>query len=255
MKAGSWDSALYEERHGYVARLGLDLVALLAPQAGERILDLGCGTGHLTQRIAERGACVTGLDRDGEMLRQARANYPKLCFVAGDGQDFTVAEAYDAIFSNAALHWMKDAAGAAGCMARALRPGGRLVAELGGAGNIQTIYGAWCAALKEAGLAVPAESPWYFPTAEEYAATLEGCGLEVLQAFCFARPTTMEGEAGLRNWLRMFLGENLARLRKDEREVALRSTERRLRPRLWQGEHWLADYVRLRVVARRREAG
>jgi len=116
-----WDSALYEAHHGFVSRLGEGLIDLLAPQPGECVLDLGCGTGHLTQQIADSGACVTGLDSDAAMLRQARANYPQLRFIQADGQDFQVDAPFDAIFSNAALHWMPDADGAAACMARALR--------------------------------------------------------------------------------------------------------------------------------------
>ena len=253
MNTKRWDSTLYEQHHGFVSQLGAGLIELLAPQAGERILDLGCGTGHLTQQIAQHGACVTGLDSDAAMLRQARANYPQLRFILGDGQNFTLDEPVDAIFSNAALHWMTDATGAAACMARALRPGGRLVAEFGGQGNVQTLYGAFCAALQEVGLPVPTASPWYFPAPDDYAALLTAQGFEVLAARLFARPTPLEGEAGLRNWLHMFLGDTLADLSSAERERVLLATGRRLRPTQWQDGHWVADYIRLRVVARRRE--
>lgn len=253
MTARRWDSALYEEHHSFVSQLGVGLIELLAPQAGERILDLGCGTGHLTQQIAEHGACVTGLDSDVDMLRQARANYPQLRFIQGDGQNFTLDEACDAIFSNAALHWMTDSARAAACMARALRPGGRLVAELGGQGNVQTLYSGFCAALQEAGLPIPAASPWYFPAPADYAALLASQGFEVLAARLFPRPTPLEGATGLRNWLQMFLGDTLNSLTPTVRERVLLASERRLRPTQWQDGRWVADYVRLRVVARRRE--
>ncbi len=253
MNARRWDSALYEQHHGYVSQLGADLVDLLAPQPAERILDLGCGTGHLTQRIAERGACVTGLDSDPAMLRQARANYPRLRFLQADGQNFSVAEPFDAIFSNAALHWMRDADGVAAGMARALRPGGRLVAEFGGAGNVQTLYDGFCAALREAGQPLPARFPWYFPTPAAYRDLLAAQGLEVLAAQLFPRPTPLAGAAGLRNWYTMFLGEHLERLDPAERERVLNAGERRLRPTQWREDHWVADYIRLRVVARRRK--
>ncbi|MCY4527235.1 MAG: class I SAM-dependent methyltransferase, partial [Anaerolineaceae bacterium] len=203
MSERRWDSARYEAHHGYVSRLGEGLIDLLAPQAGEHILDLGCGTGHLTQQIAQSGACVTGLDRDAAMLRQARANYPQLRFIQADGQDFQIDAPCDAIFSNAALHWMRDARGATACMARALRPGGRLVAEFGGAGNVQTLYEGFCAALCDLGRPLPASFPWYFPTAADYSALLEAQGFQVLAAELFARPTPLEGEEGLRQWFTM----------------------------------------------------
>ncbi|MCE2488951.1 MAG: methyltransferase domain-containing protein [Anaerolineae bacterium] len=254
MSERRWDSALYEAHHGYVSRLGEGLLCLLAPQPGERILDLGCGTGHLTQQIAQSGACVTGLDSDAAMLRQARANYPQLRFIQADGQDFQIDAPCDAIFSNAALHWMPNARGAAACMARALRPGGRLVAEFGGAGNVQTLYDGFCAALREFGQPLPASFPWYFPAAEDYSALLEAQGFQVLAAQVFARPTPLEGEDGLRQWYTMFLGEHLERLDPGGRERVLAASERRLRPTQWQDDHWVADYTRLRVVARLREA-
>lgn len=249
MCARRWDSAFYEQHHGYVSRLGADLIDLLAPQPGERILDLGCGTGHLTQQIAERGACVTGLDNDHAMLRQARANYPQLRFIQADGQNFRVDAPYDAIFSNAALHWMRDAEGTVSSMARALHPGGRLVAEFGGGDNVQTLYGGFCDALREQGLAPPARFPWYFPTPAAYGELLAAHGFEVLAARLFPRPTRLEGAEGLRNWYLMFLGEHLEQLDADTRERVLVAGERLLRPSQWQGDHWIADYVRLRVVA------
>ncbi|MCY3717950.1 MAG: methyltransferase domain-containing protein [Anaerolineaceae bacterium] len=248
-----WDSALYEAHHGFVSRLGEGLIDLLAPQPGERVLDLGCGTGHLTQQIADSGACVTGLDSDAAMLRQARANYPQLRFIQADGQDFQVDAPFDAIFSNAALHWMPDANGAAACMARALRPGGRLVAEFGGAGNVRRLYEAFCAALGDVGQQVPGRFPWYFPAATAYSALLEAQGFQVLGAQHFPRPTPLDGEDGLRNWYAMFLGEALERLDAGGRERVLDACERQLRPTQWRDGHWVADYVRLRVVARLRQ--
>ena len=253
MSARRWDSAFYEQHHGYVSRLGADLVDLLAPRPGERILDLGCGTGHLTQQIAERGACVTGLDSDPAMLEQARANYPDLHLLRADGQDFIVGEPFDAIFSNAALHWMHDAAGVAASMAGALRPGGRLVAEFGGGNNVQELYDGFCDALRDAGLPLPARFPWYFPTPAAYSELLGAQGFEVLAARLFPRPTPLAGADGLRNWYTMFLGEHLQGLEPGGRERVLDRSERRLRPSLWRDGHWVADYVRLRVVARRRK--
>ena len=134
-----------------------------------------------------------------------------------------------------------------------MRPGGRLVAEFGGAGNVRMLYEAFNAALHEHGQPAPERFPWYFPTARAYSALLEAQGFQVLAAQLFERPTPLEGEDGLRNWYAMFLGEQLERLDAAGRERVLDACERRLRPTQWRDGHWIADYVRLRVVARLRQ--
>ena len=154
----TWDAARYQARHSYVFEYGEDLIGLLDPQPGERILDLGCGSGQLTAKIAESGADVTGLDRSAEMIAEARRNFPSLKFELGDAASFTVDAPFDAVFSNAVLHWVKDADGTAASVARALRSGGRFVLEMGGKGNTQAVMDA----VRE--VAGPIETPWYFPS-------------------------------------------------------------------------------------------
>jgi SAM-dependent methyltransferase len=138
----AWNAEQYEGGHSYVWQFGGRLVELLAPRAGQRILDLGCGTGQLTAEIAAAGAEVVGLDSSPEMLGQARQNYPHLKFVLADATSFRLDQDFDAVFSNAALHWVKNAEAAVRSIASALRPGGRFVAEFGGAGNIVQILAA-----------------------------------------------------------------------------------------------------------------
>src|ERR1700758_742036 len=123
--ADAWDSALYEDRHSFVWKKAGDLVELLDPKPAERILDLGCGTGHLTAKIAATGAEVTGLDSSTSMIAQARQNFPALKFALADARDFQFDEPFDAVFSNAALHWVHDAEAVIRCVAAALRSGGR----------------------------------------------------------------------------------------------------------------------------------
>ncbi len=159
--ADRWDSSLYDDRHSWVWKKVGDLIDLLGPQPGERILDLGCGTGHLSAKIAERGAEVIGLDGSASMIAQARQNYPKLKFTLADARTFPFDEAFDAVFSNAALHWIPDARSVITRISDCLKPGGRLVLEMGGKGNIARILAALTAALEEAGHA--ARNPWYFP--------------------------------------------------------------------------------------------
>ena len=173
-----WDPALYDSKHSFVWKYGQELIELLASQAGERILDLGCGTGHLTSQLALAGASVTGLDVSQSMIEQARKNYTDLEFVKADAADFAFAEPFDAVFSNAALHWVKRAENVVVCLARALKPGGRFVAEFGGKGNIQAIHTALLRALDDFGLANKAGwNPWYYPSVGEYASLLERHGL------------------------------------------------------------------------------
>lgn len=162
MSKTPWDAHLYQDKHAFVWKMGVPLLELLNPQAGERILDVGCGTGQLTAQIAQTGASVVGLDLDEAMLLQARSNYPHLEFVQGNAASFRFAEPFDAVFSNAALHWVLDAEGAVRSMAAALKPGGRLVAELGGQGNVQHILEAASFALVALGYGNRFRNLWYF---------------------------------------------------------------------------------------------
>src|SRR5438270_6320347 len=156
----SWDAELYEAKHSFVWQLGKGVFELLAPKEGERILDIGCGTGQLTSKIDEAGASVLGIDSSAEMIGQARQNYPHLTFALQDVAAMPYEGEFDAVFSNATLHWVLDAQTAANSMARALKPGGRLVAEFGGHRNVWHIETAIRAAVeKHAGVVPP--SRWY----------------------------------------------------------------------------------------------
>lgn len=244
----TWDSSLYDDRHSFVWRAGAGLVDLLHPEAGERILDLGCGTGHLTAKIAESGAKVTGLDSSTSMIAQARQNFPALKFVLSDARDFRFDEPFDAVFSNAALHWIHEAEPVVRCVAAALRPGGRFVLEMGVKGNVGRIRKAIEDVLTETGHA--AQCPWFYPSAGEYATLLEKCGFEVRMAQTFDRWTKLEHpERGLREWIEMFAGAYFEGIRLQDREPILRAIEERLRPDLYREGAWWADYRRLRVEA------
>lgn len=192
-----WDPALYDSKHSFVWKYGRELIELLAPQKGERILDLGCGTGHLTQQIALTGAEVTGLDISPAMIEQARKNYPDLEFFQADAAAFESARPFDAVFSNAALHWMTKPEAVVECVAHALQPGGRFAAEFGGKGNIAALRNAIRQALRAPGIARNEEwNPWYYPSIGEYASLLERHGLAVRYATLFDRPTALEEGGG-----------------------------------------------------------
>lgn len=241
----SWDTERYQDQHSFVWQYGAALIDLLSPKPGEHILDIGCGTGQLTHAIAETGAVVSGIDADAVMIATAQQQYPELSFTVADARNFNVKQPVDSIFSNAALHWIKPPEQVVQAVANALKPGGKFVAEFGGKGNVQTVVRAVETVRKQQNL-----SPWYFPSIGEYTHLLETYALEATFAVIFARPTPLnDGEQGLANWLRMFGDTLLAGLNADDVEVLLREVETLLRPQLYDGKQWVADYRRLRLMA------
>jgi trans-aconitate methyltransferase len=245
MSRNTWDAGLYESDHAFVWKYGAELLPLLNPQPGERIVDLGCGTGQLTAEIASTGAETLGVDSSADMIGQARQNYPKLKFQLADARSFAVDQPFDAVFSNAALHWIQDARTVVQAIYRALKPGGRFVAEFGGKGNNAKVI----AALKEAGASDPLLT-FYFPSIGEYAGILESEGFEVRFATLFDRPTELEDPVrGLEQWLVMFQQKSLAAIPMADRERAFRQMEDHLREELFYDGKWHIDYRRIRVVA------
>jgi trans-aconitate methyltransferase len=239
-----WDPNTYATTARFVAELGEPVVELLAPSPGERILDLGCGDGALTEKLAALGCAVVGVDASPEQIAAARAR--GLDARVMDGQSLAFEGEFHAVFSNAALHWMKEPDAVIAGVRRALKPGGRFVGEMGGAGNIARIVEALTAALARRGLAP--DLPWYFPSAEEYRAELEAGGLQVAEIALFPRPTPLPGD--ISGWLQTFAGASLARLPESERETFIAELRAALRPHLQQPDgSWIADYVRLRFAA------
>jgi trans-aconitate methyltransferase len=249
--SSAWNSNLYDAKHAFVWQYGADLVALLAPQAGERILDIGCGTGHLTSQIAESGAQVVGVDRSPAMIAAARKAYPNLKFEVADARELPFQVEFEAVFSNAALHWIHESELVIRNIGKALRPGGRFVAEFGGKGNVLKMTTALDHVLAELrGAGHDKVNPWYFPSVSEYATLLERNGFEVRFITLFDRPTVLaDGEAGLRNWITMFCPAYLEALGQETHELFLQRVEEMLRPELFRDGQWCADYRRLRLIA------
>jgi trans-aconitate 2-methyltransferase len=250
MNSDRWNSSLYDQRHSFVWKYGEGVIELLKPQAGERILDVGCGTGHLTKKIADAGAIVTGMDSSENMIAAARADYPGIEFVQADVTDFSFEEKYDAVFSNATLHWVTKAEQAIICMARALKSSGRFAVEFGGKGNIQNILQALENSMQQLGFGGFIDW-WYYPSIGEYTPLLEKHGLLVEQAWLFDRPTLLESEDGMLNWLRMFGTVKTQHLSEADRERAFTLTVAKLRDVQYIDGYWYADYRRIRVVARK----
>lgn len=250
-QASQWDAQLYSDRHNFVFQYGAGLLPLLDARAGERIIDLGCGTGQLTAKIAETGAEVIALDSSASMLAQARAAYPHIRFVEADARHFDLPEkGYDAIFSNAVLHWIPEASDAAERCWAHLRGGGRLVAEFGGFRNCAGIIAAAQAAGRELGWAL--EHKWYYPSIATYSGVLDQAGFEVDSMQLFDRPTKLDDpERGLREWLTMFGQALLAPIPAAQLGDFWTRFEAHARPVLFCDGSWYADYRRLRVVAHR----
>jgi trans-aconitate methyltransferase len=242
-----WDAQRYVQQHGFIIERGQALVELLDPQPGERVLDVGCGTGDIAAFIEQRGAVVTGIDASAEMIAAARERYPELDFSQHDAAQLDFENEFDAVFSHAALHWVQPPDDAIAGMRLALKTGGRFVAEFGGHRNCAAMEVAFAAALKAAG--IDYQSPWFFPRLSDYCMRLEARGFVVRAAWHFELPTPLKGEPGLRNWAWQFLPIWLEPLDAARREAVLGEMEARLRPQIWHDGAWWADYRRLRVVA------
>jgi trans-aconitate methyltransferase len=244
MTSQSWDPQRYAKNARFVSDLGMPVVELLAPRPGERILDLGCGDGALTEKLVALGCHVVGVDGSAEQVAAARARGLDARVMNGERLEFDGA-GFDAVFSNAALHWMKRADDVIGGVRRALRPGGRFVAECGGHGCVATIVRALDRALARRGIDGAAVNPWYFPTVEDYASRLVRQGFEIRSMALFARPTPLPGDVTA--WLETFAESFTAALAERERRPFLEEVRELLRPDLCDADgQWTADYVRLR---------
>jgi trans-aconitate 2-methyltransferase len=250
MTENHWNTTLYQKNHQFVWQQSQSIMELLQPQPGEHLLDLGCGTGQLTEKIAQTGVNVWGLDSSKEMINQARQNYPSLWFEVGDVRNFQVNTPLDGIFSNAVLHWVKEPDAVITCVNKALKPGGRFVAEFGGQGNIKTIIQAIVNTLEKLGYPHLCEHPWYFPSISDYSTCLEKQGFEVCYATLFSRPTPLGGgEQGMINWLQMFANGWLSQLSFEQQMQVIAQVCQQLRAKLYTNGTWTADYRRLQIMA------
>jgi len=239
-----WNPDQYAANARFVSDLALPVTELLAPQRGERILDLGCGDGALTVRLRDLGCEVTGIDFSPEMIAAAKSR--DVNALVCDAHALPFEREFDAVFSNAALHWMNDPARVIAGVHRSLKPGGRFVGEFGGQGNVAAIASAVEAALSQRG--VDAASPWYFPAPDEYRRLLEADGFEVSALELIPRPTPLPGD--MQAWLETFARPYFSALPKKERAPVIAEVIEALRPALQQADGtWIADYVRLRFAA------
>jgi SAM-dependent methyltransferase len=239
-----WSAAGYARHAAFVPALGADVLAWLDPRPGERVLDLGCGDGVLTARLVAAGADVTGLDPAPDLVAAARAR--GLTVILGDAHDPIPGGPYDAVFSNAALHWMRDPALVLARVRAALRPGGRFVAEQGGHGNVAAVVTALNAARDAAGLAPVL--PWDFPSPTLARARLEAAGFAVERIALVPRPTPLP--TGIAGWIETFGGPFAVGLDPAARADLFARAAGLLGALHDPAEGWVADYVRLRFAAR-----
>jgi SAM-dependent methyltransferase len=240
-----WSSDTYEENVRFVSDLGAGVMEWLDPKPGERILDLGCGDGVLTLKLIESGATVVGADTSEDFVHAAREKDIDVRLV--DGHELAFEREFDAVFSNAALHWMTRPEAVIAGVARALKPGGRFVAEFGGFGNVA----AFCTAVRAVGEAMGSDAidvPWFFPTEEQYSDMLEAAGFSVERIVRFARPTPLP--TGARGWLEIMLApffDQFGERREEALGKVIDAVEPSMRDHAGQ---WFADYVRLRFAAK-----
>ena len=246
-----WNAELYDNKHAFVSQYGESVLALLDVKPGERILDLGCGTGDLANQIQEQGAEVVGIDASPDMIAKAKAKYPELDFSLANGTDFHFDEPFDAVFTNAVLHWVHDADAVIKSVFNVLTPGGRFVGEFGGKDNNKLMLAAASTVLNEYGyIKGDIVIPWYFPSTAEYASRLEAGGFRVTFASHFDRPTLLQdGRDGIAKWFNMFGSSIFKKVPASELPQILNEITDLLQPTNEVEGQWYADYKRLRFIA------
>ncbi len=247
----NWNPELYNNKHSFVYDYGEDLVTILQPKKNERILDLGCGSGQLTFKISQLAREVVGIDSSVEMIADAKSKFKNINFRVGDAANFSFEKKVDAIFSNAALHWVLEYKEAIQCMFDSLNNNGRIVLEFGGKGNVQTIVNQLRKSLASRGYLEQSElKQWYFPSIAEYTTELESAGFNVTIAKHFDRPTELADQnTGIKDWIAMFGKAFFNNVSLEHIEEIKQEVQEEIQSKCFKNGKWYADYKRIRVVA------
>lgn len=243
-----WDADLYDQEQKFVSEFGRNLLDLVDASPGERIWDLGCGTGTLAAALAKSGATVIGTDVSPNMIAQSKKNYPGIEFRVEDAVTATFKQPFDKVFSNAVFHWIPEQIPLLTRIRESLKPGGKLVCEMGARGNIQSLEDALASAMARRNQVY--ETIFYFPSLTEYVSVLATCGFDTSFIREYDRPTPFQpGKKGLSDWIRQFYHKPLSLFGKEEAESIISEMETELRPILWKHDRWIGDYRRLLFVA------
>lgn len=250
-----WNTNLYNSNHSFVYKFGEDLINLLDPQSDERILDVGCGSGQLTSKINELVKEVIGIDKSEEMIKDATMKFPEINFKVADASNFNFETKFDAVFSNATLHWILTPKKVLKSIYCNLKENGRFIAEFGGKGNIHTIEHQVRKSLKKRGYEKQSElKQWYFPSIGEYTTLLESEGFKVKMAQHFDRPTELKkSESGIKDWLSMFGMNFFKDVSEEDIEDIKREVQNEIKDICYTDGKWYADYKRIRIVAIKKE--
>lgn len=246
-----WDTEGYIENFGFVHEYGEDVISLIDAKPGSFVIDLGCGSGALSEKLREKGYEVLGIDASEDMVKAASESYPDIRFVCGDAVSFKPERGADVVFSNAVMHWIdadKQEAAARNIF-DALVPGGDFVCEFGGSGCAETVHAELARIFEKRGLVY--KNPFFFPTIGEYAPILEKAGFTVRYAVLFDRPTVQKTEDGLADWIRMFDKKPFEGLEPELCDEIIAEASENLRPVLFKDGKWIVDYVRIRIKAER----
>ena len=242
-----WDSKLYNDSQNFVAEYGRGLLEFV-PAKTEKILDLGCGTGTLTNQLAERCDYVLGIDLSDTMIKEAQKSYPHLDFATVDALEISYECEWDIIFSNAVFHWINDHNLLLQKIYKALKPNGKLICEFGAYGNISVIENGLNHALQEIGIKYT--SKFNFSTVNDFEHLLTENGFMIEQIYSYDRPTPLkDGDQGLYNWVMQFFQDELGKLSTEQKDRVLATMSNEIKSKLWNGTCWVADYKRLRVFA------
>ena len=245
-----WNSTLYDKSHDFVSKYGAGLLPYLNPKLEETILDLGCGTGDLTHEISLSGAKVIGVDSSAEMIKTAKSKFPEIEFHQTDAKELKFETPFDAIFSNAVLHWIPEKEKVIERMYSQLKEGGRIVVEFGGKGNNEKMLKTLRDVFTKRGYSDNAKVDfWYYPSIGEYAMELEKANFRVIHAEHFDRITPLKGEQGIRNWFQMFGDYLFAGISESVKESVLNEVQNELEKTHLINGVWHADYKRIRVIA------
>ncbi|TSI04175.1 methyltransferase domain-containing protein [Lysinibacillus sp. BW-2-10] len=244
-----WNAALYDQSHSFVSKFGSNIVELLNASVGEEILDLGCGTGDIANQLYNKGVHILGIDKSENMVSAAKEKYPHIPFKVEDATEIDYDRQFDAVFSNATLHWVKNPSKALASIYKGLKSGGRFVAEFGGKGNVAIITNEIVQQMQQTGFEFEEERfPWFYPSIAEYTTLMEKAGFRVIFAQHIDRPTPLEGEDGLKNWITMFGMDLLKGIDEEMKNQIITNVENALKPILYKNSGWEADYKRIRVI-------